>query len=169
MTTYGERDLSWLAQHHYADLDPRAERALREAGLHWHDESEAERLLGEAEQLAPSHRAVVIARYRYCLYKHRFADACTHAEQCLSTAARELGLSDDFREVTAQDAAFAEPEAGERFWLFALQAYAYVLLRSGRRTESDQAFAKVVELDSGDQTKTRVLVDVIARHDAGDD
>jgi hypothetical protein len=50
-----------------------------------------------------------------------------------------------------------------RFWLFALQAYGYVLLRCGRRAEGMFALGKVVELDRTDQTKTRVLVDVIVR------
>jgi hypothetical protein len=154
---------SWLDQRHYADLDPRAERALRAAGLSWHDEAEAERLMGEAEALAPLHMAVVVAQYRYHLYKHRFKEAKAYAIKCLSLASEELGLHADFRFVTRTHADFATSEPGVRFWLFALQALGYVLLRCGEGSEGMDALRKVVELDGTDQTKTRILVDVIAR------
>jgi hypothetical protein len=162
--------VSWLDQRHYTDLDPRAERALRAAGLHWHDEAEAERLLGEAARLAPAHMAVVVAHYRYALYKHRFDEARGHAEACLSLASDALGLPRDFRLVTGAHADFTAPDPRVRLWLFAMQAYGYVLLRCERRDEGMAALAKVVELDREDQTKTRVLVAVIAsagREDEG--
>jgi hypothetical protein len=154
---------SWLDQRHYADLDPDAERALRAAGLCWHDEVEAERLLASAERLAPAHMAVIIAQYRYRLYKHRFPEARAYAEKCLALSSVELGLPNDFRAVRSSQANFAAPESRVRFWLFALQAYGYVLLRCGRTDEGMGALRKVVELDVADQTKTRVLVDVIVR------
>ncbi len=156
---------SWLEQRHYADLDPGAERALRAAGLSWHDEREAEQLLEEAERVAPTHVAVIVAQYRYRLYKHRFAEAETYAARCLSLASSGLGLPDDYRIVTGEHADFTASDARVRFWLFALQAWGYVLLRCGRHADGQRALAKVVELDRNDQTKTRVLVDVIARAD----
>ena len=154
---------SWLDQRHYADLDPLAERALRAAGLSWHDEVEAERQLDAAERYAPMHMAVAVAQYRYRLYKHRFQDAEAYAARCLSLASAELSLPGDFRLVTSTHADFAAFEPRIRFWLFALQAYGYVLLRCGRGAEGMSVLGKVVELDRDDQTKTRVLVDVIAR------
>lgn len=154
---------SWLDQRHYADLDPRAERALREAGLNWHDEAEAERLLTSAERMAPTHLAVIVAQYRYHLYKHRLAHARAYAEKCLALLSVELGLPDDFRTVQSTHPAFVAYDARVRFWLFALQAYGYVLLRCGLTDEGMGALRKVVELDRTDQTKTRVLVDVIVR------
>jgi hypothetical protein len=154
---------SWLDQRHYADLDPRAERALRAAGLHWHDDVEAERLLREAERIAPTHVAVVVAQYRYHLYKHRFQEAEVFARKCLSLSCDELHAPEDFRLVTSRHADFTSSEKHVRFWLFALQAYGYVLLRCGRLAEGMDALHKVVELDRDDQTKTRVLVEVIER------
>jgi hypothetical protein len=155
--------LLWLDQRHYADLDPRAERALRTAGLCWHDEVAAARWLAEAERIAPTHLAVAVANYRFQLYKHRFEEARKQAEKCLSLSASALGLPQDFRAVSRDDTRFSEPDPRVRFWLFALQAYGYVLLRCGRRDEGLCTLEKVVELDGGDQTKTRVLLDVIQR------
>jgi hypothetical protein len=154
---------SWLDQRHYADLDPRAERALRAAGLSWHDEAEAERRLAEAERLAPLHLAVTVAQYRYRLYKHRFREAEVFARRCLALLSAELGIPQDPLQVTMAHAEFAAPSSRLRLWLFALQAHGYVLLRCGRHTEGMDALRRVMELDSSDQTKTRVLVDVIAR------
>ncbi|MGD0679102.1 MAG: hypothetical protein ABSC94_27190 [Polyangiaceae bacterium] len=158
-----ENAATWLDQRHYADLDPRAERALRAAGMSWYDEAQAERLLGEAEQIAPRHMAVVVAQYRYRLYKHRFQEAERFAHKCLSFSSAELGFPEDFRLVTSAHADFADPDSRIRFWLFALQAYGYVLLRCGRGEEGMTALRKVTVLDRNDQTKTRVLVDVIVR------
>jgi hypothetical protein len=153
---------SWLDQRHYADLDPRAERALRAAGLNWHDEATAERLLQEAAGIAPEHMAVVVAHYRYHLYKHRFDAARAHAERCLRLAGDRLGFPEDYRRVAASLADFAAPDAHVRFWLFALQAYGYVLLRCGRREPGMDALRKVAALDPSDATKTRVLIEVIS-------
>jgi hypothetical protein len=154
---------SWLEQRHYVDLDPRAERALRAAGLCWNDEAKAREQLREAADIAPGHMAVVVAHYRYHLYKHRFEEARAYAERCLAISSAELRLPADPTLVTGEHADFGAPDARVRFWLFALQAYGYVLLRCGARQAGMAALGKVVELDTSDQTKTRVLVDVIAR------
>jgi hypothetical protein len=153
----------WLAQRHYPDLDPRAERALRAAGLSWQDEAEAERRLAEACALAPEHMAVLVAHYRYHLYKHRFREAERYAAQCLRQAARELALPLDYRTVRAEHADFASSEPRLRFWLFGLQAYGYVLLRCGRRQEGLATLEQLAQIDSTDQTKTRSLLCVIQR------
>jgi hypothetical protein len=154
---------NWLDLRHYTDLDPTAERALRAAGLSWNDELEAERLLASAELVAPMHMAVIVAHYRYHFYKHRFPEALAYAAKCLCLLSAELALPDDFRTVKSSHADFVAPEERVRFWLFALQAYGYVLLRCGRTDDATAALRKVVELDPTDQTKTRILLDVIAR------
>lgn len=154
---------SWLDQRYYDDLDPRAERALRAAGLSWHDEVHARQRLQEAADIAPGHMAVVVAHYRYHLYKHRFEEARGYAERCLSLSSAELRLPADYSLVTDTHADFVVPDPLVRFWLFALQAYGYVLLRCGQREGGMRALSKVVELDRTDQTKTRALVNVITR------
>jgi len=153
----------WLAQRHYPDLDPRAERALRAAGLSWQDEAEAERKLSEACALAPEHMAVLIAHYRYHLYKHRFEEAERYAAECLRRVACELALPLNYRDVRPQHADFAAPDPRLRFWLFGLQAHGYVLLRCGRRQEGVDTLEHLAALDRTDQTKTRILLEVIHR------
>lgn len=165
------RDVSaaWLDQRHYPDLDPRAERALRAAGLSFGDDTRAEQHLREAQELAPGHIAVLVAHYRYHLYKHRFVDAERYARRCLALSARELGLPEGYLDVTGKERDFTSGGTAERFWLFCLQAYGYVLLRCDRRAEGVRALEKVVELDVADQTKTRALLGVIALAAAADE
>jgi tetratricopeptide (TPR) repeat protein len=146
----------WLERRYHPDLDPRAERALRAAGLAWQQESEAERQLRIAHELAPEHRAVAIAHYRYYLYKHRFAEALPHLERCLAMFASALA-GQDMAELALTDA--PEPRA----WMFARQAYGYLLLRLGREAEGIAALEALVALDGRDQTKTRSLLAVVTR------
>jgi len=159
----------WLDRRAYPDLHPEAERALRAAALCWHLESEAEEQLGRASKLAGDHVAVLIADYRYRLYKHRFEQARHAAERCLAAAAARLGLASDFREVRPEHADFAALDTDVRFWLFTLQAYGYVLLRCGLREEGRAALERLSLLDATDQTKTRVLLQVIATADHPED
>lgn len=152
---------AWLEGRYYEDLAPEAERAIRAAGLAWQRPQEAERLLAEARRLAADHLAVMIAQYRYALYKHNFAAALDHAEQVLATAARRLNIPADWREVQAGDADFSSDAPPVRFFLFVLQAYGYVLLRLDRLDEGTEALRKVTDLDMRDQTRTRILLKVI--------
>jgi hypothetical protein len=159
----------WLDRRAYPDLHPEAERALRAAALCWHRESEAEAQLERASDLAGEHVAVLIADYRYRLYKHRFEEARQAAERCLAAAAARLGLPADYREVRPEHADFAALDPDVRFWLFTLQAYGYVLLRCGRLEEGRAALEALTLLDATDQTKTRVLLQVIAAADRAED
>jgi tetratricopeptide (TPR) repeat protein len=145
----------WLERRYHPDLDPRAERALRAAGLAWDHESEAESQLQIALELAPEHRAVAIAHYRYYLYKHRFADALPYLERCLGIFASALG---------DLDRAHSDHDTPElRAWMFARQAYGYLLLRLGRVPEGIAELEDLVETDVRDQTKTRSLLAVVTR------
>jgi len=152
---------AWLERRDYDDLDAHAERALRAAGAAFEDDAAAETHLATARTIAPRHRAVLIAHYRYHFYKHRFAEAEPYARACVALGAREASLPGDFRQVSANHRDFAAQDTPIRFWLFALQAHAYVLLRLGKTEEAFEEFEKIVELDLDDQTKTRVLLDVI--------
>lgn len=158
----------WLAQRHYPDLDPRAERALRAAGLSWQDDAEAERRLAEACALAPQHMAVLIAHYRYHLYKHHFEQAERYAAECLRRVTVELSLPLDPRQVRPDQVDLSSSDARVRFWLFGLQAYGYVLLRCGRRQEGIETLEQLARLDVADQTKTKSLLGVIQRADRED-
>ena len=158
--------IPWLEGRYHADLDPAAERAIREAGLAWHDEPEAERAL--AASIAPGHMAVLTAHYRYNLYKHHYGPAQTCAERLLAATAARLKIPLDWQEVRAAHANFCAQDPDTRFWLFVLQAYGYVLLRLGRCDLAMAAMRHVVALDTEDQTKTRMLLQVIERAGADD-
>jgi len=112
---------------------------------------------------------VLIAQYRYQLYKHRFEEARAAAARCLAVAAARLGLPNDFREVRPEHADFAAMDADVRFWLFTMQAYGYVSLRSGHPSEGRAALERLSQLDMSDQTKTRVLLQVIETADRPED
>lgn len=154
---------AWLEGRYFDDLPPDAERAIRAAGLSWHDSALAERHLADARRLATGHMAVLIAAYRYALYKHRFAEAFEEAETVLASAARRLNMPADWREVGGDHADFTSDDPHVRFWMFVLQAYGYVLLRLGRVEEGCAVLRRLCELDVRDQTRTRILLTVIER------
>jgi hypothetical protein len=151
-------------------LPAAAERALRLAGLSYQDDAAAERHLEAARRAAPDHPAVLIGFYRYYFYKSRLADALLVARICLLRAARDNALDPDWRRVEAEDAVFGQYDAVlPRFYLFTLKAYAYLQLRLGHLAEGRDAARKVVALDPTDKVGARVLLDVLARQEAGDD
>jgi hypothetical protein len=155
--------MDWLDQRSIEDLDPHAERALRAAGQSFQNDAVAEAWLSQAARLAPEHPAVLLAHYRYYLYKHRYPEAERYARLCLGQAAVELGLPAVLLDTAPSDADFTSSEPRIRFWLYGMQALGYVVIRAGREPEGIALMRKVVELDPTDQTKTRVLLDVIER------
>jgi len=157
---------AWLEQRLYPDLPSEAERALRQAGLSWHDEVAAERCLARAAFLAPGHLAVLVAHYRYHFYKHHYSVAVRHARECLAVVAAQLGIPSEFEEVRSDHANFTGDDPLVRFWLFGMQAYGYVLLRLGERERGTLALVKITTLDRNDYTKTRALLDVIRQADS---
>ena len=146
---------SWLDRRQYADLDERAERELRAAGVAFEDHRRAEAHLAAAWAIAAEHRAVIVAHDRFYFYKHRFIEAERSAHDSLALAARALGLPIDHQQVTALDRDVSLLDEMTRFWLFALQAWGSVLLRVGRINEGFAAFEKMIELDAADQRARR--------------
>lgn len=158
----------WLDQRAHPDLPAAAERALRQAGLSWHDEGEAEAQLSRAAELAPGHLAVLIAQYRYHFYKHHYEQAAHFARECLARVATEIGIPREVAAVKREHADFNGDNPLVRFWLFAMQAYGYVLLRLDKRAEGEAVLAQVTHLDEADHTKTRVLLQVMSLADQED-
>ena len=151
-------------------LPPEAELRLHQAGLSYHATDIALEHLRQAEALAPEHPAVLIGFYRFYFYKGRLADALTVAERCLALSARDNGLSADWRQTTAAQAAFGRYDSvAARFFLFTLKGYAYLQMRLGNLAEGQVAAAKLMELDPSDKIGARVLLDVAARAGRDDD
>jgi Flp pilus assembly protein TadD len=155
--------MDWLDQRRIEDLDPRAERALRAAGQNFQSDAVAEQWLLQAATLAPEHPAVLLAHYRYFLYKHRYQEAERYARRCLGQASDELGLPAVLMDTQPTHADFTSTDPRVRFWLYGMQALGYVVIRAGRQQEGVALMRKVVELDPSDQTKTRVLLEVIEK------
>ncbi|MGY3608837.1 MULTISPECIES: hypothetical protein [unclassified Bradyrhizobium] len=151
-------------------LPREAEDHLWQAGLLYHVDAIAERHLHEAQALAPGHTAVLIGIYRFYFYKGRLAEALEVAKLCISKAARENGLADDWRRVSAGEAAFdCYENILPRFYLFSLKAYAYLQLRLGNLDEGRAAASKLVQLDPTDKIGARVRLDVLQRMGQDDD
>ncbi|MBO4227816.1 hypothetical protein [Bradyrhizobium neotropicale] len=148
-------------------LPREAEDHLRRAGLLYHVDAVAEKHLHEAQALAPGHAAVLIGLYRFYFY---LAEALEVAKLCISKAAHENGLVDDWRRVSAGEAAFdCYENILPRFYLFSLKAYAYLQMRLGNLDEGRAAASKLVELDPTDKIGARVLLDVLQRMELDDD
>ncbi|HVI52066.1 MAG TPA: hypothetical protein VM661_12705 [Candidatus Sulfotelmatobacter sp.] len=154
----------WLNRRYYGgDLPAEAERALHQAGLAWADEISAEGHIREALALAPDHLAPRLGAYKFYFYRHRLADALPHAEACLAHAARRLGVGDDWRAVTAEQADFAEIDGDARFYLFSLMACGYLAVRLGRRDEGEVILSKVAALDPKDRLGAASLLAHLAK------
>ncbi len=163
-------DATWLAQRRWPDLDARAEQALREAGLAFSHAERAEQCLTRAALIAPEHEAVLIAHYRYNLYKHRFAEAAHYSWCYLRLAAARVDLPDDPLRVRASDiAGCAADEASLRAWLFACQAHGYVLMRAGQRAEGEALLDHLMAVDVHDQSRTAALCAVMRKAEQPDD
>jgi tetratricopeptide (TPR) repeat protein len=128
------------------------------------DSQEAEAYLRAAQNIAPDHAAVLIGWYRYYFYKGRLLECLGIAKQCLTKAARENGLSADWRQVAPDDAEFGRyEEVLPRFYLFVLKGYAYLHMRLGNLEEGRAAVMKLLELDPTDKVGAKVLLGVLER------
>ncbi len=153
-----------------AGLPEAAERHLRLAAMSYRDGEAAESHLWQARAAAPDHPAVLIGLYRFYFYKNRLAEALSVARACLEKAAKDNGLSSDWREVGPADAEFADFGAVlPRFYLFSLKGYAYLNMRLGNVEEGRAAVAKLLDLDPSDKTGAKVLLGVLDRIGRDDD
>ncbi len=152
-----------------AGLPETAQRHLRLAARSYGDNAIAEAHLWRAQAFAPTHAAVLIALYRFYFYKNRLAEALVVGRLCLRKAARDNGLSLDWREVRAQDAFGDYAAALPRFYLFTLKACAYLSMRLGDLTEGRAMVTKLLELDPSDKIGAKVLLGILDRMGLNDD
>lgn len=147
-----------------------AEEHLRLAGLNYHRDEVALAHLQAAWEAAPGHAAVYIGRYRFYFYKNRLNEALEIACECLEKAARDNGMSPDWRLAKATDADFDSYDAIlPRFFLFTLKGYAYLQLRLGQLEEGRAAINKLLELDPNDKLGGKVLLTVLERQIHGEE
>ncbi|BDV34783.1 MULTISPECIES: hypothetical protein [Methylocystis] len=145
-------------------LPEEVERLLHAAALSYDQDDVAHKYLMEARALAPTHPATLIGLYRFYFYKGRLRECLGVAESCLTRAAIDNSLPLDWRQVTAQDAAFGDYDAiAPRFFMFSLKGYAYLSMRLGDFEESAAAIDKLLELDPADKIGAKVLLGVLER------
>ena len=156
----GDWDGDWSG----AGAVPAAVRSeLSSAVAAWDDESVALAHIRAALSAAPDHPEVRVGAYKFYFYKHHYAEAAPLALWCVQWAMGRLGLGSDWRRVSAGDAAFGGLDWLPRFFLFALKAYGYVLVRTGALEAGRAAVARAAELDPADRIGAGRLLAVIDR------
>lgn len=145
-----------------APLRKDAEALINEAAEAYGTDK-AEILLLRAFMLAPEHLSVLVALYRYYYYQHRLGDALVVVENAIRVSARELHLAGDWRAVRPIEvAAGAHRSVGlVRFYLLALKAAGFVMVRMGDVDNGADALRKVIEHDPNDRLKTKALLEII--------
>ncbi len=156
---------SWLEAACFGGgLSAEAEDYLRLASISYAQDTLAESYLERAMAVAPDHAAVLIGYYRFYFYKGRLLDALYISKICLNKAAKDNGLSADWRKVRWGDAKFDSYDAIlPRFYMFTLKAYGYLNMRLGDLVEGREVIMKLLELDPGDMIGSRVLLNVLDR------
>lgn len=163
-------DEDFLNRRYYGgDLPVDAERHLHAAGLSFSDGAKALTHLDAAKEIAPDHMAVAIGRYKFFLYKHRYAEALPEVTQCLKLAGRKLNAPADFRLVDPDVADFQSLDDRPRTYLFSLMAYGYILARLGKDEEAREALGKVAELDPADKIGAQAVLAIMDARDAEDE
>lgn len=116
-----------------------------------------EALLWEAHQLGPRVLPVFYALYKFYFNQKRLADAERAALIGLDAAAREMGVSSDWRTLTPASAADWTVEGPTRFYLFTMKALAFINLRRDKPDAAGQLLAKLAELDPEDHVGYGVI------------
>jgi len=151
------------------DIPEPARAALSMAVSAWGDGDKAEASIRAALTVAPDHPAVRVAAYRFYFFGNRLLEAAPLALWCVEWAAARLGAGPDWRLVSPAVADFSAMEPLPRFFLLALKAYGYVLVRLGDVSDGRAAVAKVAALDPCDKVGAVNLLTVIDRGGQDDD
>lgn len=143
-------------------LHPEAEKMINEAAEQYGTEH-SEMLLLRAFFIAPEHLSVLVALYRYYYYQHRLEDALRVVELAIRVSARQLRVHENWQDVNSESvAAGAFRSVGlVRFYLLALKAAGFVMVRMGEIDQGTEAMRKVIEHDPDDRLKTKDLLEVI--------
>ncbi|MEA3639101.1 MAG: hypothetical protein VBE63_04070 [Lamprobacter sp.] len=114
----------------------------------------------QAYRKAPEHLSVVVALYRYYYYRHRYVDALSMADRAIQLSCRQLGLSEDWRQLGQAEIEQASQRsmAGTRFLLLALKGAAWLLLRQAQPTAAIERLAPLRAFDHKDQLGTGELL-----------
>ncbi|NEX18348.1 MAG: hypothetical protein C1943_17515 [Halochromatium sp.] len=120
----------------------------------------AEWALLRAYLQAPEHLSVIVALYRFFYYRHRYAEAVTMADRAILLSCRQLGLSEDWRQLgqTDLEQAAERSMSSTRFLLLALKGAAWLLLRQDQPQAAIERLVPVRAFDTKDQLGTADLL-----------
>jgi len=140
------------------------ERLLLEAGACYGDgDCDAEAMLLRAYLLAPEQLVVLVALYRFYFYQHRLEDALLVANRALDVAGRRLDLPTQWQQLHPEHIGHAVMLSMVvlRFYLKALKAAGYLLLRVGDNASGEAMLEKLSELDRHDCLGGKALLDLV--------
>ncbi|MFC3608370.1 hypothetical protein [Stutzerimonas tarimensis] len=128
----------------------------------------AEAPLLQAQALAPENLTVLVGLYRFYYYQHRYADALGVAQRVMDIVAPRIGLPPYWGDITGDHLVDAAERGFGllRFYLLALKGGGYLSLRMGRFEQGKTMLLKVVELDADNRLGARLLLEVLAGHNA---
>jgi Tfp pilus assembly protein PilF len=132
---------------------------LARARAAWRDVPAATALLAEALAIAPACLPLHYARYKFHSSHGQYALAEAAARGALAEAARQAGISADWRALDRTvDAGidWADVHGAAHFYLFTLKALAYLRLRRGDLTEAHALLDALARLDPGDRVGAAV-------------
>lgn len=114
-------------------------------------DKKTESLLRRLHAQKPDSLHVLVALYRFYYYQHRYEDALDIAAQAISASANSLGITVEWNELGAHHLGMTASMGLIRFYMLALKAAAYLLLRLGRVEQAIARLDKIIELDPADQ------------------
>jgi tetratricopeptide (TPR) repeat protein len=128
-----------------------AQTAILKQAADAYPDKKTEKLLRGLYADRPESMHVLVAMYRFYYYQHRYEDALDIAAHALGASAKTLGLTVDWSELGAHHLSMSASMGLIRFYMLALKAAAYLLLRLGRVDEAIARLDKIIELDPADQ------------------
>ena len=147
------------------DTQADIQAAIAAASKLWDEPERAETLLLRALADAPDSEDALVALYRFYFYRNELTKALALAERCIAHGARVIGIDPDWRQVDRTAIDFGDfgdfDRPRHRFYLFALNAYGYLLARLGRKEEAERALSAVTRLDPQDRLGSRLLLGMV--------
>jgi len=119
----------------------------------------AEEPLAQAYTLAPENLSVLVARYRFFYYQHRYEECLQMAQQAIEVARKRLNFPAQWQDL--QMTMFQEDDMVlARFYLMGLKGMAYLHLRLGNIAEGQAILEKILSLDPKDRLGAAALLEV---------
>ncbi|MCP5195231.1 MAG: hypothetical protein H6974_00285 [Gammaproteobacteria bacterium] len=156
--------LSFDAEPLFFDDPPGEEviRLLQRAAENYGDESAAADLQ-RAYQLAPDHLMVLVALFRYHVYRKCFSEAIDISQKAREVIRQKLGLPQDWQALD-QEQLFSGHEKNMvmvRFYLLCLKGEAYLYARLGELEKGIALLEKIIEVDAKDYLGATALLAVL--------